>query len=104
MQDNAPSHAAKKSLEYLQQLGFSGHLLVKWPVCILDLNVIEYLWSVLKMKIYQDGLQFSTKDALWEAIVDAADGITPDEIVTLTNSMDKSVMDVLSCGGSYIHH
>ena len=64
MQDNAPSRAAKNSKGYRQRVGFSGGRLVEWP--------IEDLWSILKMRVYQDGRQFSSRVALCNAIVDAA--------------------------------
>ena len=65
MQDNAPSHSAKKTTECLQQLGFSGPRHMKWPACSRNLNPNENLWSVLKRQVCRDGGQFSSKDALW---------------------------------------
>lgn len=69
---------------------------MKWPACSPDLSSIENIWNILKGKLYPDGWQFSTKEALWEAVVDDADSITLEEIVTLMNSMDKYGKDVLS--------
>ena len=76
LQDNAANHSAKTTSEYLQQLDFSGPRLMKWPACSPDLNSIENLWSLLKRQVYRDGRQFSSKDALWEAILDAAHAIS----------------------------
>lgn len=104
MQDNAPSHAAKKTIEYLQQSGFHGPRLMKWPACSPDINPIENMWSVLKRRVYQGGRQFSTKSELWDAVVNAAESITPDEILSLTNSMDNRVRQVIAAGGGYIKH
>ena len=75
MQDNAPSHPAKKTIECLQQLGFSGPRLMKWPACSPESNPIENIWSVLKRQVYLVGCQFSSKDALREAILDASRAI-----------------------------
>ena len=72
MQHNAPSHSVKKNNEYLQQLGFCGRRLMKWPACSPDLNPIENIWSVLKRQVYRVGRKLSSKYALWEAILDAA--------------------------------
>ena len=44
MQTNATAyHSAKKTCEYLQLLGFSGPLLMKWPACSPYFNAIENL-------------------------------------------------------------
>ncbi|CAI9716493.1 Hypothetical predicted protein [Octopus vulgaris] len=69
-------------------IGFSGGCLMKWLPCSPDLNPIENLWSVLKRRVYKDGRQFSSKVALWDAIVDAAQSVTQEDIITSTNSMD----------------
>ena len=80
MQDNAPYHSAKSTSEYLQQLGFSGPRFMKQPECSPDLNPIENIWSVLKRQVYWDGRKFSSTDALWEAILDAARSIIAEQI------------------------
>ena len=43
MQDNAPSHSAHKTTEYLQTLGFCGPRKMNWPANSPDLNPIENL-------------------------------------------------------------
>ena len=104
MQDNAPSHVARNSLQYLPKVGFSGHRLMKWPAYSPDLNPIENLWSILKRMLYQDGRQLSTKDELWQTIVDAADSLAPDVVRSLTSTINKRARNVLFNSGSYIHH
>ena len=39
-QDNAAYHSAKKTSDYLQQLGFSGPRLMKWPALSSNSNPI----------------------------------------------------------------
>ena len=41
---------------------------MKWPSSSLDLNPIKNLWSVVKMKLYEDGKQYNCKADLLEAI------------------------------------
>ena len=40
MHDNAPSHAANKTTEFLHSLGFKKDILMDWPACFPDLNPI----------------------------------------------------------------
>ena len=71
MNDNAPSHTAKLTIEYLNYLFARYGNLMEWQSCFLDLNPIEYVWSMIKGKIYSAEKQYNTKDALWDAIVTA---------------------------------
>ena len=82
MQDNAPSHVSKRSLGWLEDWGFSGDQLMQWPANSPDLNPIENLWSILKMKIYETGRQYCSKDDLWKAIEAATNGISTSTIKT----------------------
>ena len=68
MHDNAPSHAAKATTQFLKSLGFKNETLMVWPPNSPDLNPIENLWAIIKQRVYADGKQFSTLDDLWEAI------------------------------------
>ena len=76
---------------------------MKWPACSPDLNPIEIIWSVLKRQVYRDGSQFSSKDALWEAILDAARAIVAEQILSLTGFMDR-LRTIISNRGCYISY
>ena len=63
--------------------------------CSPDLNPIEQLLSILKMKVYEGKVQFSSKDALWKIITEVAADITSSQIHGLTSSVDKRLFNVI---------
>lgn len=73
-----------------------------WPLCSPDLNPIEQLWSILKGKVYEGGMHFSLKYALWEKIITVAGTLTFSQISRLTASVDKRLFDVISNHASYV--
>ena len=102
MHDNAPSHAAKATTSFLASLGIKDHTLMTWPPCSPDLNPIEQFWSILKRDVYEGGQQFTSKDALWNKIVEVARTITPSQISRLTSSVDSRLIKVIAMNGSYV--
>ena len=88
MHNNAPSHAARLTLGFLNKLLVKNATIIEWPPYSPDLNPIENIWSIIKCNIYANGKQFSSKDELWNVIKGAAKDISADEISKLTSSMD----------------
>ena len=68
MYDGAPAHSAKKTVTFLDKMGFKGARLIKWPANSMDLNPIEYFWAITKRRVYTNGRQFDSKNTLWEVI------------------------------------
>ena len=95
MHDNAPSHAAKFTKDYLSEKSFSGDRLMEWPPCSPNLNCIENLWNIVKSKIYCGGKQCASKEELWNAILNSCKGINPSVISNLTALMDDRLVKVL---------
>lgn len=103
MQDNAPSHSARATKEYLASLGFKNHNLMVWPPNSPDLNPIENLWAIIKRKVYSDGKQFSSKAELWAAIQVASRSIDGTTIANLTNSVNERIFEVIKRNGRFIN-
>ena len=80
MHDNAPSHSARATATFLETMGFVGDTHMTFSQCSPDLNPIENLWSIIKKGVYEGGEQFTSKDALWEKILDVAKAIPPNQI------------------------
>lgn len=102
MHDNAPSHAARLTTNYVKSIFAKNGKIMQWPACSPDLNPIENFWSILKRKLYSGGKQFTSKNQLWDAILTAANDISSDEIKTLTSSMDRRLISVIANHGGYV--
>ena len=100
--DNAPSHAAKRTTEFLHSLGFKEDTLMVWPACSPDLNPIENLWAIVKRTLYSNGKQYSSKSELWSAILNAAKAVKPFTIEKLTNSVTDRIYEVIKSNRSHI--
>ena len=80
----APSHAARHTTEYLASVFARHKKIMQWPACSPDLNPVENLWSNL-WKIYSGGRQYTSKNALEDAILTGANDISSGEIENLTS-------------------
>ena len=103
MQDNAPSHLARATKEYLPSLWFKNQKLMVWPPNFPDLNLIENFWCIIKRKVYSDGMQFSSKTDLWEATQVAMRSLDSTTIENLTNSVNERIFEVLNRNGRCIN-
>ena len=92
--DGASTHSAKKTVTFLEKIGFKEARLIKWPANSLDLNPIEYFWAITKRRVYTNWLQFDSKNTLWEVIHDVFHPITPEVIRNLVKSVDNRIIEV----------
>ena len=69
--------------------------IIGWPPCSPDLNPIEHLRSILKRGVYEGGEQVTSKDVLWNKLVDIARAIYSCQIKQLTSSVDKGVFRLI---------
>ena len=59
------------------------------------------MWSIIKRDIYSSNQQYSSKNALWEAIVIVCSRIQPDTNKKLTSSIDGSIIETLKRNGRH---
>ena len=85
-------------------MGFKGARLMTWPSNSPDLNPIENLWAIVKRRVYANGRQFTSKDQLWTNIQEVCKQIQPQEILNLTQSVDKRLFTVVLKKGSHTGH
>ena len=102
MHDNAPSHSVRATREFLTTLGIQGEKLIVWPAASPDLNPIENYWSIIKRHVYANGRQYTSKGALWEAIIDAAMAVPPETINKFTASMSSRLFEVIRTNSSHM--
>ena len=55
MHGNAPFHAANATTQYLESVGFMNKTMMIWPPNPPDLNPIQNLWSIVKLRVYANG-------------------------------------------------
>jgi len=96
VQDNAPCHKSRTTLDYLDMKGVC--LLTDWPAQSPDINIIENLWSILKAKVCRT--QPKSEGDLWKAIQKEFNDIDPSVIINLYDSLPRRVAAVLKSKGA----
>lgn len=97
MQDNAPGHAARTSLQDLQERGIE---VIYWPAFSPDLNPIETVWNKMKDWLaYNYPDKKATYDQLRRQVQEAWDGIGADLLEELLQTMPQRCLDVIEANG-----
>jgi transposase len=95
-QDNATCHTSKTTMDYIKK---SKIPLIVWPANSPDLNLIENVWSHLKMKLDQYPEEPRNIDELWERVQDIWTEIPIDFLQDLYRSMPKRIREVYRSKG-----
>jgi transposase len=106
MQDNAPIHKAKKSMDWFTE---NGVMLMDWPPYSPDLNPIENLWFPLKEGVYKmnpdiedtSGDEEKVAEVLWKASEASWTNINKNILHKCMKSMKKRMAAVREAGGWY---
>ena len=104
MHDNAPTPVSKLTHEFFDYERFTRETIMEWPPSSPDLNPIENLWSIVKLKLLGGGKQYSSKTDLCKAIKTIMSEIEPAEVKKkdLTKSMYYRLLAVIEKKGHYI--
>lgn len=90
--------------DYLVATGIKGEK--TWcghPPSSPELSPNENLSNILKKKIYEGGRQYTSKQQLWEAVLQPPTEIQAETIHGLTRLMDERLFKVFSKKGSLIN-
>jgi hypothetical protein len=95
-QDGASIHRAKWTKEWLDSQQIA---VMDWPAKSPDLNPIKNVWGKLARTVYDNGMQYGTKEELKKAIEDAWNDLDPNYLKQLVQTMDKRCIQVIERKG-----
>jgi transposase len=96
--DNDPKHTAKSVTQYLNDQEYTT---LVWPVRSPDLNPVENIWALLKIRLFRnyDGIY-----ELWECIQEVWNAITVEDCRKVIDTMPKRCRDVVKAKGYWIDY
>lgn len=97
MQDNAPPHKSRRTLEHLDDLGWK---ILEWPPHSPDLNIIEHIWAWMKRKVAE--LMPKSVEDLMNILVIVWDSIDQNHIDNLVASMPRRLSYLIKNQGRQI--
>ena len=99
VQDNAPCHKSKKTLDYLAK---SRICVLEWPPNSPDLNPIENLWGIIKVKL--SVMKITNIAALTAEIERIWNGFGPDFLTPFVESMPRRIQACIDADGQTIKY
>ncbi|GBL93138.1 Transposable element Tc3 transposase [Araneus ventricosus] len=99
--DNAPTHTSSARKNYLNSKNVT---VLEWPPMSPDLNPIENVWGFMSRKIYENGGQFYSVNALKTSIESAWYNLELEILQILIMSIGKRVYDVLLKNGKTLNY
>ena len=97
--DNDPKHKSKLTITFLKRKNIN---VIEWPSYSPDLNPIENVWSILKMRVKKRNPINETE--LHKFIEEEWYGIESSILNNLFNSMPKRLRQVIENKGDFIFY
>lgn len=95
-QDNDPKHTSDLAMKWFQRKKLD---VLDWPSQSPDLNPIEHLWVLLKVRLSQYGVPPKGTHELWERVEEVWNDIAVDECRRLIESMPRRIKAVIKAKG-----
>jgi DNA-binding Lrp family transcriptional regulator len=99
MQDSAPGHVARITLD---EINARGMRFITWPAFSPDLNPIETVWNWIKDYIMNNYRENLTYDELRAAVQDAWEHVTQEYLDELIDKMGDRCQAVIDADGKYV--
>lgn len=100
-QDNASIHASHSTTRWFDE---NNVPVLKWPAKSPDLNIIENVWSFLARDVYNNARQFDSIQQLKNAIQDAWNRLSREQIHALYRSCHRRIIEVIQRNGNVTHY
>ncbi|GBM59691.1 Transposable element Tc3 transposase [Araneus ventricosus] len=84
--DNAPTHTSSATKIYLNSKNVT---VFEWPPMNPDINQTENVWGIMSRKVYENGRQFYSVNALKTSIESPWYNLEPEILQTLIMSMEN---------------
>ncbi len=104
-QDNSSVHRARIVREWFDDNIFPGQM-IRTPAKSFDINPIENVWGIQKVKVARDGI-YADEDELWLEISDAWNEIRDyDENLchNLVGSIPRRLQNIIAVNGGHIKY
>ena len=98
-QDNASPHTSSITKQWFTDNGFNLEEIEDWPAQSPDLNPIEHLWHLLKIRLHKYSTRATTKEQLEKRINDEWYKITKEECQKYIDSMPERIEAVIKNKG-----